>query len=104
MLNISLLRNIGIVDNSGKVTDYPQLSPNQSATVIRELLKVLNSNYNEKEGEDITDKVQSNIASYLDKTNCAGRSIYNGFPQFIVRDIIANHGPKLIDHLLLYDD
>jgi len=99
MITVSQLRDIGMVDNRGAVIDFPELSVKQSALVIREILTVLNDGQDE-----IIARIDNNITKYMQKTSCAGRTIFTGFPQCIVREILDKYKSKMIDHLLLLDD
>lgn len=106
MLTISQLRDIGIVDNHGTVLDYPDLSIKQHSIITTEVLKVFNQGLSRADVETdmVVESLKHNIVKYLDSTNCAGRTIYVSFPNFIVRAIIEKYGPKMMDHLLLDDD
>lgn len=98
MISISKLRDIGMLDQEGNVIDYPGLTEKQQCVVVRTILNILNT------GASEADRVQINMDQYLQKTQSSGRSIYSGFPDFIVKDLMSKYGPKLIDYLLLDED
>jgi hypothetical protein len=104
MFTVSQLRDIGMVDNCGIVTDFPELSVAQSVLVIREILNVLNDGHVEGENQDTIAIIGDNITKYMHKTSCAGRTIFTGFPQCVTRIILEKYKSKMIDHLLLLDD
>jgi len=104
MITVSQLRDIGMVDNHGMVTDFPELSAVQSTFVIREILNVLNDTHATVGDSDIIAMIDNNVTKYIQKTSCAGRTIFTGFPQCIVRLVLEKYKPKMIDHLLLLDD
>jgi len=98
MVTVSQLRDVGLVDNGGNIIDYPGLSISQCSVVIKDILAILNKNF------DGVESVISNIKSYTEDTYCDGRSMYTSFPGFIIRDLIRDYGPKMIDYMLLQDD
>lgn len=102
MFTVSQLRNIGMVDNCGVLADFPELSDAQSMLVIREILNVLNEQ--QSTSQDTVAMIDNNITKYMQKTSCAGRTIFTGFPQCVTRTILEKYKSKMIDHLLLLDD
>lgn len=102
MFTVSQLRDIGMVDNCGVLADFPELSVGQSVLVIREILKVLNER--QDTNQDTVTMIDNSITKYMQKTSCAGRTIFTGFPQCVTRTILEKYKSKMIDHLLLLDD
>lgn len=104
MLTVSQLRDVEIVDNDGFIQDYPELSCRQRTIVIKEILAIFNGQKYGIGTSDSATNLKANMDRYLSDTSYAGRSLYQSFPDFIIRDIIQKYGPKMIDHLLLQDD
>jgi len=104
MFTVSQIRDIGMVDNCGVLTDFPELSVAQSVLVIRDILNVLNERQGVGENQDTVAIIDNNISKYMQKTSCAGRTIFTGFPQCVTRIILEKYKSKMIDHLLLLDD
>jgi hypothetical protein len=73
------LRDCGLVQNSGKLTDYPELNMAQSVTVIKSLLNILNT---------------QSLADYIELNMSSGRSMMKPFPDCIVYQLAA----KMKDH------
>jgi len=104
MLTVTQLRNVGMLDNHGLIIDYPGLSEKQRVVVVRNVLSVLNANTDGQSTDQCIDIINCNINNYLTATSTAGRSIYPGFPDFIVRTLISEYGSKLIDYMILQDE
>lgn len=98
MISISKLQDIGMLGPEGTLLDYPGLTEKQQCVVVKTVLNILNT------GASEADRVRINMDQYLQKTQSAGRTLYSGFPDFIVKDLMSKYGPKLIDFLLLDED
>jgi len=93
-----------MIDNNGKIIDYPALSDKQCVVVVKNILMVLNHSTDNQSGDQCIDTIKNNIDTYLTASTSAGRSLYPGFPDFIVRSLISEYGSKLIDYMILQDE
>lgn len=97
MPTISQLRDVGIVDDNGCITDYPNLSTRQRSVVTTKILEILNRCSSDSVLN--SDTVRSNIEQYL---TMHGASC--SFPDFIIRTLMRTYGPDIIDHMIMQED
>lgn len=92
-VSLSKLRDIGVIENNGGVSGFPELNDKQAQSVIYKILSVVNKTKG---------SVETNIKDYLQ--TCTGRSMYVTFPDVIVRQVLNRYEKLILDHLLLEDD
>lgn len=74
------LRDYGLVNNEGKIVDFPELKTHQAAMVIRKLLIIINGD----------------LETYLQENTVSGRSIMKPFPDCIIYHLAV----KMRDYVL----
>jgi hypothetical protein len=79
-INLCKLRNIGILQDNGKIVSYPELNNKQSLYVIKCILEVINN---------------QDIDEYLEMNMNAGRTMYKPFPNCVVYKIIDDNKVEL---------